>query len=72
MHLRAIRDIETTGPYWSDKIKIMQGETIHTENSHKYTTGHIWGFSNRLGLKIEDIYTDSKRWYLLVHFKRLN
>lgn len=38
MHLEATRDIQfKVGP---DRFVVMAGETIHTENGHKYGTGH--------------------------------
>ena len=68
MHLKALRNIEMSSPYMSDTIRIKKGETIHTENSHKYTRQHIEYFTLNSGLKIKDIYTDNNQWFSVVHF----
>ena len=68
MHLKALKAMEISCPYLPDKILIKKGETIHTENSHKYTKQHISDFANIRGLKIHDIYSDNKRWFSIVHF----
>jgi len=68
MHLRALADIEISSPFWNSKIFIKNGETIHSENSHKYDPGHINQLAEITGLKIKDIYTDMNQWFSLVHF----
>ena len=69
MWLKALTDMEITNPYLKEKIRIEKGETIHTENSHKFTLDHIQAFSNIPGLVIKEIYQDSNHWLSLVHFK---
>ena len=68
MHLKAIREMEISSPYLSGKIHFRKGETIHTENSHKYTKQHISDFAVIRGLKIKDIYSDANQWFSVVHF----
>jgi len=68
MHLRALKDLETSCLYLPDKIRIKKGETIHTENSHKFTHWHIFDFACITGLKINAVYTDNRQWFSLVHF----
>ena len=68
MHLRALKDIEISCMYLPENIEIKKGETIHTENSHKYTHWHIFDFTSITGLKINAVYTDNKQWFSLVHF----
>ena len=68
MHLRALNDHEVSSTYLQDKIRIKKGETIHTENSHKYTHWHIFDFACITGLKINAVYTDNRQWFSLVHF----
>ncbi len=70
MHLRALMDIEVTSPRFNASIFLKEGETIHTENSHKYTTACIHQLSEITGLQIKDIYTDINRWFSLVHFNQ--
>ncbi len=68
MHLKAVKDVETTCPDVPGKIFIKEGETIHTENSHKYSTHQIQEFAALTGLQIKKIYTDDQKWFSLVHF----
>lgn len=70
MHLRALKDIETKSPYFSDKILIKKGETIHTENSHKYTNEEIEKLAKTAGLNIQKIFTDQQNWFSLVLFNK--
>ena len=68
MHLRALKDLEISCMYLPDNIRIKKGETIHTENSHKYTRRHILNFAGITGLNINAVYTDNNQWFSLVHF----
>jgi len=68
MHLIALKDLEISCMYLPDNILIKKGETIHTENSHKYTHWHIFDFASITGLKINTVYTDNNQWFSLVHF----
>jgi L-histidine N-alpha-methyltransferase len=67
MHLRALKDLYVNCMYLPDNIRIKKGETIHTENSHKYTRWHILDFAGITGLKINAVYTDKNQWFSLVH-----
>ncbi len=60
-----IREIDKT-------IDFEQGETIHTENSYKYTPKQIDGFAKRCNLKVRKHFTDRKRSFDLVVFDRVN
>ncbi|HEX2974918.1 MAG TPA: L-histidine N(alpha)-methyltransferase [Bacteroidales bacterium] len=70
MHLRARKDVIVESEYFPKPVFLMKGETIHTENSHKYTDDDIQNFSVVTGLKIEDVYTDDKRWFSVVSFRK--
>jgi L-histidine N-alpha-methyltransferase len=67
MHLEAVKDMEISCPAIPDKILMRKGETIHTENSHKYTNACICAFAATAGLKIENSVTDENRWFSLIH-----
>ncbi len=41
MHLKAIVDIEVSSPHMNGNFFLKEGETIHSENSHKYDSSHI-------------------------------
>ena len=45
------------------------GETIHTENSYKYTTRQIEELAKKSGLIVRRHFTDSKRWFDLALLK---
>ncbi len=70
MHLKAPADIEIHTPHAKGAIKIRRGEKIHTENSHKYNEEHIERLSEASGLEIDKIYSDDRRWFSIVKFKK--
>ena len=72
MHLRAKKDVVTKSPYCSEKITIKKGETIHTENSHKFTNEHIKELAKTAGFEIQEIFTDEHNWFSLVLFSKYN
>ncbi len=69
MHLRALSNIEFTCPHTSSKICLKKGETIHSENSHKYDIDYIHRLSQISGLQIKEFYTDINQWFSLVLFQ---
>ncbi len=69
MHLKTLADVEVTSPYLDGGIFIKEGETIHTENAHKYNLEHILQLAGSAGLEIKDIYTDINQWFSLAHFQ---
>ena len=70
MHLKAMNDMIITFNSGIKEIHIKKGETIHTENSHKFNEQSIDNFGLWAGLKTEEIYTDDNRWFSLVHYKK--
>ncbi len=46
-------------------VHFMRGETIHTENSHKFTDRGIRTLLGEAGFEIEAAWKDSRRWYTL-------
>jgi L-histidine N-alpha-methyltransferase len=68
MHLVARKDLVIESPHFSQKIMLKKGETIHTENSRKFTHEDIRQMANDSGLSIQGIYTDHHEWFSLVHF----
>lgn len=67
MHLEAIKDLEIKCPSLSSNIYLKKGERIHTENSHKFTIEDINSLAKNSGLEIQNIFTDDKKWFSLVH-----
>jgi L-histidine N-alpha-methyltransferase len=68
MHLKAKDDLDIFSPLLNGKIRIKKGETIHTENSYKYTLNNIAGFAASSGLSIKNIFSDKDKWFSLVLF----
>lgn len=68
MHLVATRDMAVTSPFFEGDIKILKGQSIHTENAHKFTFDHILEFAAMGGLSVRAIYTDSNEWFTLTDF----
>ncbi|MBP2030690.1 L-histidine N-alpha-methyltransferase [Methanohalophilus levihalophilus] len=66
MHLRAKKDLEVSSPLLNEAIRVKKGETIHTENSHKYTVEGIRKMADAAGLSVAQIFSDDKRWFSLV------
>lgn len=68
MHLKALKDLKISSPHIQDVITINKDETIHTENSHKYTPAFLNEIAEICNFKIMDIYTDDNKWFSVVHF----
>lgn len=66
MHLKATTDLNIICPESKTNISIKKGETIHTENSYKFTEEDIHSLSEGANLKIRNIYTDKNKWFSLV------
>lgn len=69
MHLKAIHDVSISSSRFPRKITLEKGETIHTENSHKFTNADIIRFAKLTGMEAENIYTDPKKWFSVVEFQ---
>jgi L-histidine Nalpha-methyltransferase len=70
MHLRAIREVKIESPYLPAGVILRKGETIHTENSYKFTETRIPELAVQAGLRVERIYTDDNRWFSVAHFRK--
>lgn len=67
MHLKALRALEvSTGN--GETLKIEEGEMIHTENSHKFSENDIMEMAVITGFRVKEIFSDSQKWFSLVHF----
>ena len=71
MHLKALEDLEISCPNLPNKIFIERGETIHTENSHKYTEEHIKELVSNAGLVIQNKFIDKNKWYSLIQLHKM-
>ena len=70
MHLKANKDILVSSPYMQSSIEIKKGETIHTENSYKFSQNRINEIADLTHLKIKEIFTDKNDWFALVLLKK--
>jgi L-histidine N-alpha-methyltransferase len=68
MHLVATRDITVQTPLLDRDLEIQEGESIHTESSHKFSEDHIEKFASASDLSVREVYTDSNRWFALVDY----
>ena len=67
MHLRCTRDLSFT--LGGVEIRFAEGETVHTENSHKYTPGEFAGLAGRAGFERVDIWTDDHSLFSVQLFR---
>jgi len=70
MHLVARKDLTVHSKYFDNDIRFWQGETIHTENSNKYNTGHILKMAEASGLKLNHTHTDERGWFAITEFQK--
>lgn len=68
MHLVANKSCSIKSPFIKKPIRFEKGESIHTENSHKYYLAGIEKLIEGSGLAIKNSYTDSNSWFALVEF----
>jgi L-histidine N-alpha-methyltransferase len=70
MHLKAIKHQEIRSTRFDQPIRIEKGETIHTENSYKYTLDQIKELAEKSHFQIERLFTDKNNWFSLVIFMK--
>ena len=69
MHLKALDNLEVLSSNGNEIIRFKKGETIHTENSHKFNLDDIKTVGSWAGLNVEQVITDNNKWFSLVHYK---
>jgi len=70
MHLVARRDLSVHSPYFRGDLQLVKGETLHTENSHKYSSRHIHEMGLASGLKLHQTHMDERGWFALTEFQK--
>jgi L-histidine N-alpha-methyltransferase len=70
MHLKATHDLKISSLNIPITITIKKGETIHTENSYKFTENDINTLAKEAGLIIQKTYTDNNKWFFLVQLTK--
>jgi dimethylhistidine N-methyltransferase len=63
MHLESLIQQEVSIPALDLTINFRRGETIHTENSYKFTPESVDGLLTRSGFAVERSWTDAKNWF---------
>jgi len=66
MHLVSLRPQTVT--IGSERIAFAEGETIHTESSHKYTFEGVRRLAEAAGWRVKQIYCDERQWFSFSHF----
>lgn len=70
MYLKSQDEIYIRTPYHPEPISFARGETIHTENSHKFTKESVFQLANAAGLEIDQHYTDDNQWFSLFQLRK--
>ncbi len=65
MHLVSLRDQQVGFPKADLTVQFRQGETIHTENSYKFTIEGARAMAEQAGFTLETTWTDPKGWFAL-------
>ncbi|SFU56668.1 L-histidine N(alpha)-methyltransferase [Halomonas korlensis] len=53
-----------------ERFRFLEGETIHTENSYKYTIGNFQALSGRAGFEAQRCWTDANSLFSVHYLKR--
>ena len=65
MHLVARRDVSVG---WATEVRrFAEGESIHTENSYKYTPERFLALLEEAGFARPHTWTDPRQWFMLCH-----
>ncbi len=66
MHLKAKHDLTVKSPFFDKDLIFIKNETIHTENSHKFTEKLISDIVSKSNLKISNKFFDKKKWFSIL------
>jgi uncharacterized SAM-dependent methyltransferase len=69
MHLESLYEQVVTIPAVRKTIRFGVGETIHTENSYKFTMPMVEAIAKNGGFRIEQTWSDPRHWFT-VHLLR--
>ncbi|CAM3912225.1 L-histidine N(alpha)-methyltransferase [Roseateles saccharophilus] len=64
MHLRATRPLELR--VGGEAYAFREGETLHTEHSHKYTVSGFQAMAERAGFRPGKVWMDANRWFAVL------
>ncbi len=63
MHLVSETDREVSIHELEESFRFAAGESIHTENSYKYTLDQIKVYAQQGGLEMKRVFMDDKKWF---------
>lgn len=63
MHLESLITQFVYIPDLDIEVRLSRGETIHTENSYKFTTESATCLLNRAGFEVSQCWSDPRRWF---------
>ena len=69
MHLRSLRAQEVTIAKLAQSVTFAAGETIHTENSYKYSLDDIQAMGDRAGFQLDKTWCDGQGYFLVALFR---
>jgi L-histidine Nalpha-methyltransferase len=69
MHLRSRTDQQVTVTQLAQTVSLAAGETIHTENSYKYSVEEVRDLGRRANLHLQRTWFDSQHYFLLALFR---
>ncbi|MBM3422516.1 MAG: L-histidine N(alpha)-methyltransferase [Chlorobi bacterium] len=72
MHLEAKRAVHVKCPSMAIPLDLQKGETIHTENSHKFDVNDIQTVGEHAGLSLYRIFSDKNEWFSLAYYKKMS
>jgi dimethylhistidine N-methyltransferase len=70
MHLKARRAV--TVNWQGNQRRFEEGETIHTENSYKYTQHGFAHLLEQAGFELTGAWTDPNNWFMLCHARAID
>lgn len=69
MHLRSLRSQRISITRLAQVVHFLRGETIHTENSYKYSPDEIRSLAAQANLRLDKIWFDRQRLFLVALFR---
>jgi len=66
IHVESIKKQDVRINKINKTVHFEKGETIHVENSHKFTNEQINKLASESGFEIENIWADDKNWFSIV------
>jgi L-histidine N-alpha-methyltransferase len=63
MHLKSLVAQRVTVSALDMELRFLMGETIHTENSYKFTDQRVLALLTRAGFKVKQQWSDENKWF---------